>query len=207
MFRTGVPLDQAVIVTNRVVTIANVITLIRLLGLPLFVYLSAIRHAWVVSFVFVGVLAVLDTLDGYVARRFNQATKLGAALDPLTDRLTVVTVGVTLFVIGVIPLWLVALILLRDGLLLILAAMLAGLGRPVPAGRIPVNRAGKMATMALLVGLPFLMLARAGLPGRPEIHAAGLLLTGLGALLYYVALGQYAKTGLSRQPGVSSRTD
>jgi cardiolipin synthase len=199
MFRTGVPLDQPVVVTDRVVTVANGITLIRLLALPLFVYLAAVRRAWLIAFCFFGLLAVLDSMDGYVARRFNQSTRLGGALDPLTDRLTVLTVSVTLLVVGVIPLWMMALLLLRDLLLLAMVGVFFRLGRPLPVSRVPVTRIGKLATLALLVGLPMLLLARVDLPGGAVLHLGALLLTGIGIILYYIALGQYAKAGAIRE--------
>jgi cardiolipin synthase len=166
MFRTGVALDQPVVVTRRVFTVANGITLIRLLGLPVFVHLVW-RHEWMIAFLLVGVLACLDSIDGYVARRFNQATKLGAALDPVTDRLTVVTLVVAL-------------------------------------SRVPVTRTGKLATMALLVGLPFLLLARVDLPVSTVLHAAALTLACVGMVLYYAALGQYVRAGLVGLPPESA---
>lgn len=205
MFRTGLPLDQPVVVTNRVATIANGITLIRLLGLPVFVYLAAVRHAWLIAFILFGVLAVLDSIDGYVARRFSQSTKLGSGLDPFTDRLTVLTISITLVVVGVVPVWLVVLVVLRDVLLLVLVVVFLRLGRPVPVRRIPVTRVGKLATMALLVGLPFLLLARAGLPGGFVIHAGALVLAGSGIVLYYVALGQYVKAGITSPESAATR--
>jgi cardiolipin synthase (CMP-forming) len=208
MFRTGVPLDSPVIVTNRVFTIANALTLIRLLGLPLFVYLAAFRRTWLLAFIVFGVLAVLDTIDGYVARRFNQSTRLGAALDPLTDRLTVLTVCVILVITKVIPVWLVVLVLLRDLLLLALVAVLARLGRPLPVSQIPVTRIGKLANMTLLVGLPFLLLARTSIPGRSTVHIAALVLVCGGAVLYYVGLVQYAKAGItSRAPTTAEQAE
>jgi cardiolipin synthase len=203
MFRTGVALDQPVVVTRRVFTVANGITLVRLLGLPLFVYLLVWRRDWLIAFLLVGVLACLDSIDGYVARRFNQATKLGAALDPLTDRLTVVTLVAALVVTGVLPLWLAGLVLLRDLLLLTMVGVFSRLGRPLPVSRVPVTRIGKLATMALLVGLPFLLLARVDLPGRPVLRAGALTLACVGTVLYYVALGQYVRAGLVRRPAPS----
>jgi cardiolipin synthase len=199
MFRTGVSLDQPVVVTDRVVTMANGITLIRLLGLPVLVYLLVVRHAWLIAFVLFGALAVLDSMDGYVARRFNQCTKLGSALDPWTDRLTVLTVSITLVVVGVIPVWFVVLVVLRDVLLLALVVAFIGIGRPAPVRQVPVTRVGKLATLTLLVGLPFLLLAQVGLPGGFVIHIGALFLTGGGIVLYYIALGQYLKAGLTRQ--------
>jgi cardiolipin synthase len=197
MFRTGVPLDQPVVVTDRVFTLPNGITLLRFLGLPLFVYLAIVRHAWIVAFIVLVVSAALDSIDGYIARRFGQSTRLGAAFDPLTDRLTIATIGVTLVLVGVIPVWVVVLIVLRDVLLLALATTLASLKRPVPGGKMPVSRTGKLAMMALMLGLPFLVLARADLLGGSVIRLAALLMTGFGIALYYLALVLYVRIGIA----------
>jgi cardiolipin synthase len=204
MFRTGIPPDETLVVTNRVFTVANAITFVRLLALPFFVVLAA-RHAWLWAFLLLGGLAVLDSLDGYVARRFKQTTKLGNALDPVTDRATVITVSVTLVATGIIPLWLAAAILARDVVLLAMVGVLHRLGRPLPVSRVPVTRVGKLATAALLVGIPLLVLSPLRLPGRSVIHAAALLLTLTGVALYYVALGQYAKAGITRLPPAGQR--
>ena len=197
MFRTGVPLDQPVEVTDRIVTVANGITLVRLLGLPVFVYLTVARREWVIAFVFFGIMAFLDSIDGYVARRFNQATTLGRALDPIADRLTVVTLCVTLVVVGVIPLWMAGVVLMRDVMLLVAVALFAKFDRPLPVSRIPVTRIGKLATLVLLVSLPFLLLTRAELPGGRVLHLCALTLAAAGLALYYIALGQYLKAGVT----------
>src|SRR5262249_20347424 len=140
-----------------------------------------------------------------------QATKLGAALDPLTDRLTVVTLVAALVVTGVLPPWLAGLVLLRDLLLLAVVGVFSWLGRPLPVSRGPVTRIGKLATLAPLGGLPFLLLARVDLPARPVVYAGALILACVGTVLYYVALGQYVRAGLVRRPvpsaGVSGRPD
>jgi cardiolipin synthase (CMP-forming) len=72
-------------------------------------------HAWLSAFFLLAVLVFPDSLDGYVARRFNQATQLGRVLDPITARTTMAAAGITLCVAGVIYWWLVALIVLPDG--------------------------------------------------------------------------------------------
>lgn len=198
MFRTGVPLDQEIDVTNRVATVANGITLLRLLGLPVFVYLTAARHAWLIAFIVGGVLAALDPMDGYVARRFNQSTKLGSVLDTLTDRLSLVTLSITLALVNVITLWLVILIILRVALRLVMPAIFKGLGRSVPIAGVAVTRIGKVATMTLLASLPFLLLARSDLPDRFAIHGTALSFVCVGIVLYYVRFGQYVKAGIPR---------
>ncbi|MGW5151863.1 CDP-alcohol phosphatidyltransferase family protein [Rhodococcus koreensis] len=199
LFRSGIPLDQPVLVTDRVVTVANGITVVRLLGLPLVVYLALVREQWLSAFALFGLLVFLDTTDGYVARRFNQATRLGATLDPLTDRLTVVTMGVTLVLADVIPVWLAVVVVARDVLLLSLVVVLKRLQRPLPVSQIPVTRMGKLATILLLTGLTFLLLSRADLPASSAVHNGALLVVWAGVVLYYVALGQYLKAGMIGQ--------
>jgi cardiolipin synthase len=198
LFRTGVPLDREIEVTNRIATVANGITLIRLLGLPVFVYLVLARHAWLIAFIVGDALAALDPMDGFVARRFNQSTKLGSAFDPFTDRLSMVTLSITLVLVDVITLWLVILIMLRVALRLVMFAVFSGLGRPVPITGVAATRVGKVATMILLTTLPFLLLVRTDLPGRFAIHGAALSLVCVGIVLYYVRLGQYMKAGIIR---------
>lgn len=207
MFRTGVSLDQPVAVTGRIGTWANGITLLRVLGLPAFVYFSAIRHAWLLSFVILGIVAVLDSIDGYIARRFNQSTRFGAVFDPLADRVTIATIGVTLYVIGVIPPLFVVLLLLREVLLLALVLILARLRRPVPGGRTPVSSLSKLAMMTLLLGLPFLLLTHARLPGAGVIHDLALLIVSCGIVMYYAALVPYAKAGFAGPADQRGRSD
>jgi cardiolipin synthase (CMP-forming) len=198
MFRSGIPLGQSTELTNRVVTVANGITVIRLLGLVPFVYLTVVRHSWLLSFLLCWLFGVLDTLDGYVARRFNQVSKLGSALDPATDRLTVIMVVIALAVVGVIPWWLLVVVAVRDVLLAALFLTLKGTGRPTLITHIPVTRASKVATMAFLAGVSLLVLAKVGISGGTLIRDVAVLLTLGGLALYYVALGQYAKAGFAR---------
>jgi cardiolipin synthase (CMP-forming) len=198
MFRSGIPLGQPIELTNRVVTVANGITVIRLLGLVPFVYLTVVRHSWLLAFLLCWLFGVLDTLDGYVARRFNQVSKLGSALDPATDRLTVIVVVITLAVVGIIPWWLLAMVAVRDVLLAALFLTLKGTGRPTLITHIPVTRASKLATMALLAGISLLVLAKVGISGGTMIRNVAVCLTLGGLALCYVALGQYAKVGFAR---------
>ena len=112
-----------------------------------------------------------------------------------------------LVVVSVIPVWLVALVVLRDVLLLLLFWAFSILGRPVPVRQIPVTRVGKLATMALLTGLPFLLLARIGLSGGSIIRIAALSLIGVGIIFYYLALGQYAMKGSSAPSPTNTSPD
>jgi cardiolipin synthase (CMP-forming) len=198
MFRTGIPLDQSIEVTDRIFTAANGITVARLLGLPVFIILT-VRHAWLSAFLLLAVLVLLDSVDGYVARRFNQATRLGRVLDPMTDRATMVAVGITLCVAGVIYWWLVALIVLRDLALLLLAFIAAytKLSLVVSVRDILVTRLGKLATLVLFTSLPILLLSRLTVFDGTPVHIIALGLACVGIVLYYAAFAQYLKTAIS----------
>ncbi|WP_270886575.1 CDP-alcohol phosphatidyltransferase family protein [Pedococcus sp. 5OH_020] len=209
MFRTGIDLDAPIVVHERVLTWANVITLLRLIGLPLFAYLALARQAWFGSCLVLSTVSFLDSIDGYVARRFNQVTKLGSMMDHVVDRATVAVAALTLLAAKVIPVSVVVLLLTRDVLLFAMVTVVGQFGRPLPTGRVPVSKTGKLATMALLVSLPFLILDRSATFGSSIVHIGALALIGIGLILYYVSLGQYVYAMLSVPAGrqqVTSRS-
>lgn len=141
-------------VSSNVWTIPNVISALRLLLVPVFAVLIVQEHdLWAVA-----VLAIsgfTDWLDGVLARRLNQVSKLGQMLDPAADRLFIFVTLIGLSWRGVIPLWVLIVIALRDVLMGLLLPVLARRGY----GPIPVNFVGKAATFALLYAFPLLLLA------------------------------------------------
>lgn len=187
-FDWGARRDRPVVVHDSVLTAANIISLLRLAGLPVFVWLmfgpEAYGWAWFTLFL----VGSTDFLDGYVARRFDQVTKLGKILDPLIDRGLMATVGVSLVVAGMLPWFFLAAILGRD--LLILLGTLAFL-RNVP--EIAVTRTGKAATAALMVGLPGFLLGHMDWPGREPFLVAAWIFTTVGVAGYWIAGVQYAR--------------
>jgi len=178
---------------DRIATIPNALTLLRLLALPVFVLLT-VRHAWLAALVVLLGIAISDILDGYLARRLRQVSRLGAALDPVVDRLTLMTVSLTLFSVGVLPALLVVLLVTRD--LLIALLVLAVFRGKLP---IPVTRTAKLATAGLMFGIPAFLLGRSGIVGGDAIRACAVLLTGAGTGLYYLGLLQYGAAGLRRR--------
>jgi cardiolipin synthase len=176
------------VVHDRVVTAANLITLVRLLGLPLFVYLMVVPAAYGQAFGVLSGVAATDWVDGYVARRFNQVTRLGKLIDPLIDRALLATAGITLAVLGIMPWLILVLILSRD---IILFAVAGVLFRGVPP--IPVNRTGKFATANLLIGIPGFLLGRMDWPGASPFRIAAWSFTTVGIASYYLASIQYAR--------------
>jgi cardiolipin synthase (CMP-forming) len=175
-------------VTDRVLTIPNALSVLRLLALPV-IYMDLVAGRVVRAFVVLAVFAATDWFDGYVARRFDQVSELGKLLDPLSDRIFIVVVGAAVVVAGIVPLWAILLVVARDVLVLVAGLVLLRGGVRPPA----VTRTGKAATFGLLWALPMFLLAEIVPAGaRPGVRAAAwfTLLTNTG--LYYLAAGQYA---------------
>ena len=141
-------------ISNRVFTIPNIISFVRLLTIPVFLWLVWAGED-LIGFILLVVAVSTDFVDGLVARKLNQISKLGMFLDPLADRLFIAAVVVALAMREVVPLWLVILVVLRDVLLGLGAAILSHWG----VGVLPVKWMGKWATFALLASLPLFLLA------------------------------------------------
>lgn len=183
-------------VQERVLTLPNGLSLVRLLALPwIFADITAGRHLR--ALVVAGLVASTDWLDGYLARRLDQVSRLGQLLDPLTDRLLVATIGIGLVVTDLVPLWALLVVVLRD------AVLLAGAGALVMRGVRPpaVTRAGKAATFALLLSLPaFLLASVVATPGREQlgeaVRAGAWVAYGVGVVLSYAAGSSYARAAM-----------
>ena len=142
------------VVSDRVLTIPNVISLLRLLLVPVFAVLIATHHdGWAV--LVLAVSGASDWLDGVLARRLNQVSRLGQLLDPAADRLFILVTLVGLAWREIVPLWILVVLVARD---VVLAGMLVVLRR---AGYppLPVHLAGKAGTFALLYAFPLLLLS------------------------------------------------
>lgn len=137
-----------------VLTLPNAISLLRLAGVPLFLWLVLVQENDLAAFVVVMVSGVTDWLDGYLARRWDQVSRLGAVLDPVADRLYIFAVVVALAMRDVVPWWLALVLPLRDVLLLGLVPFLRSRGHT----SLPVHFLGKAATFNLLYAFPLLLL-------------------------------------------------
>ena len=140
--------------TDRVLTIPNVLSFIRLLGVPVFLWLILVPEADTAAFVLLALSGITDWLDGKIARATGQISRLGQLLDPLADRLYTAATLLGLALRQIIPWWLVVVILSRD---LVLAIVLVLLKRRGVTG-LPVHFLGKAATFCLMCGLPLLLL-------------------------------------------------
>jgi len=144
------------IVSSRVLTLPNVLSALRLALVPVFlVLLVRGEDAWALLVLLVASLT--DFLDGVIARRFNQITRLGQLLDPAADRLYIFAALIGLAWRDLVPWWIVLIVIGRDVFLLGLGIVLANHGY----GPLPVNLLGKAATFCLFYALPLIMLGQA----------------------------------------------
>ncbi len=166
-------------------TLPNLITIVRFLGVTVFVwFITQQRYgAAVLTLVLVG---STDWVDGYVARRFNQVSVVGKWLDPVADRTALIVIAVTFVVDGLAPAWLLWTLLVPDVILIINALVL--FRGPL---HLPVVIVGKIRTALLLLGAPLLLLHRVDGFGQDWILvvAQGLLAAGCG--LHLVAFYAY----------------
>jgi cardiolipin synthase len=139
---------------NRVWTVPNLLSMIRLAGVPVFLWLILGPEAdgWALALLMVS--GVTDFLDGYLARRLGQMSMLGQILDPVADRLYILAVVVGLALREVIPWWVAVSLPLRDLLLWGLVPLLRTRGYSA----LPVHFLGKAATFNLLYAFPLLLL-------------------------------------------------
>lgn len=140
---------------DRVVTVPNLLSLLRLLGVPLFLWLVLGPHADGWAVLVLALSGVSDYLDGYLARLLGQTSKLGALLDPAADRLYILSTLVALFVRDIVPVWLLAALLARE---LMIAALVPLLRSRLGVVALPVHFLGKAATLCLLYAFPLLLL-------------------------------------------------
>ena len=127
---------------------------LRLLMVPVFLVLL-LNGEFVWSLIILACASATDWLDGQIARRFNQITRLGQMLDPAADRLFIFATLIGLTINGNIPLWLAVIVVSRDLMLLAVYPVLANHGY----GPLPVHFLGKAGTFALLYALPLLLMA------------------------------------------------
>lgn len=139
---------------SRVWTAPNVLSMARLAGIPLFLWLVLGPQLDVIAFVVLMVSGLTDWLDGYLARRLDQRTRLGELLDPIADRLYILAVVVALAMRDIVPWWVALLLPLRDLLLWGLVPLLRTRGHST----LPVHFLGKAATFNLLYAFPLLLL-------------------------------------------------
>ena len=175
-------MDGVGAVSSRVWTVPNVLSFFRLALVPVFLWFVIVGEDALALGVLI-VSSITDFLDGWLARKLNQVSRLGQLLDPAADRLYIFAALVGLAWREVIPWWLVAVILARDVMLAVLGVILANHG----FGPLPVHHLGKVATFCLFLALPLLMLGEAFDPVAPYSLPLGWAFALWGAFLYWWA--------------------
>ena len=171
--------------------IPNALTLLRALGVPLFLHLFLIADEPILSFVVIALGGVTDYLDGKVARYLNQTSDFGAKFDPAVDRLYIAAVIIALASKDYLPWILVISILVRDFLLLLVITYQKLRGIPFLA----VTFLGKAATFNLLYAFPLLLLEDIAYIG-PACYIVGWAFAIWGTTLYFYTGLQYLVLGV-----------
>lgn len=166
---------------DRVLTIPNALSVLRLLLVPVFIYLLLVAHAgaWAVAVLMFSGFS--DWADGKIARLFdNQSSRLGALLDPAVDRIYMIVIPVVMAVDGIVPWWFVGTLIARD---VVLASTLPVL-RSRGLTALTVTYVGKAATFALMSGFPLVLLGQWDALWSRVILAIGWAFLGWGMAMY-----------------------
>jgi cardiolipin synthase (CMP-forming) len=171
------------VVSDRIWTIPNLLSFLRLALVPVFLWLILGPEADGLAIVVLLVSGATDWLDGYIARATGQLTRLGALLDPLADRLYILATLIGLLLRDIVPVWIVVALIARD---VVLAAFIPALRRRgIPA--LPVHFIGKAATMNLLYAFPLLLLSDGTGTLASVAFAVGWAFALWGTCLYWYA--------------------
>ncbi|WP_053617696.1 CDP-alcohol phosphatidyltransferase family protein [Nocardiopsis sp. NRRL B-16309] len=180
------------VVSDRIWTVPNLLSMLRLLGVPLFLWLVLGPQADWWALLVLALAGISDWLDGKIARAWNQTSRLGTVLDPLADRLYIFAALLGLVVRDIVPWWLMAILVLRDVLILGALPLLRHFGY----GPLPVNFAGKAATLCLLYSFPLLFIAAHASIVADVARIIGWAFALWGTALYWWAGLLYAVQGL-----------
>ena len=182
---------------DRVVTLPNALSLLRLLGVPVFLWLLLGPHADLVALVVLMVAGATDWLDGKLARALGQTSRLGVLLDPAADRLYILATLSAFVLRDIVPWWLAAVLIGRDLVLGLCIPLLRHHGY----APLPVHYLGKAATFNLLYAFPLLLLAdrtdQVGDVARPIGWAFAIWGTALylwSAALYLIQAGRLIRS-------------
>ena len=170
--------------SKQLLTLPNIITIIRLGCIPIFLWLLFVQDDRASAGWLLGGLCATDWVDGWTARRYGQVSELGKVLDPIADRLLfIVSVG-AMIIDGAIPLWFAWLVVAREvvlGVALVVCTLLGML-------RFDVTFLGKLATALLMFALPGFLIGASDFPGHAAFNTAAWIVGIPGLVLsYYTA--------------------
>jgi cardiolipin synthase (CMP-forming) len=179
----GVPLYD----TDRVWTLPNMLSFLRLAGAPLVLWLIIGPQADALAVLVLALGGFTDWLDGYLARAWHQISRIGQMLDPIADRLYILAVLLGLALRGIVPWWLVALVVGRDVVIAFLVPVLKTRG----FSSLPVHFLGKAATFSLLYAFPLVLLGSGEQGWLQLAWVLGWAFAIWGTALYWYAGGLY----------------
>lgn len=190
---------------DRVLTVPNALSVVRLILVPVFLYVLLVAHAeaWAVAILMFSGFS--DWADGKIARLVkNQSSRLGALLDPAVDRVYMLAVPIAFGLYGIVPWWIVITLIARDALLAATLPVLRSRG----LAALPVNYIGKAATFALMSAFPLILLGQFDALWSRVILAIGwaFLIWGMAMYLWGFVLYMVQVAMVIRQlPKVPSR--
>jgi cardiolipin synthase len=174
-----------------VITVPNGLTLLRGLGVPLFIYLALSRHADGAAIIVLRAGGATDYFDGKLARAWHQESRLGELMDPAIDRVYIAATLIVLYVRNVLPLWIIILLLGRDVFLGVMTLVMKGVG----IGPFKVTYLGKAATFNLMYAFPLLLLAKSDSALGSVAYVIGWSFAIWGIALYFVTGLNYFLAG------------
>jgi cardiolipin synthase len=176
-----------VVVSDRVFTLPNILSMLRLVGVPLFLWLILTGHdGWALTVL--ALSGISDYLDGKIARRFGLISRVGQLLDPLADRLYILSTLLGLAWREIIPWWLVVVLVARE----VFGTVLLLIVRRQGVIGLPVHFVGKAATFNLLYAFPLLLLGEGSSAFATVARPVGWAFAWWGVALYWVAGIMYA---------------
>jgi cardiolipin synthase len=180
--------EQAPATLDRVATLPNMISFVRILLIPVFVGLILNHGTEAAGLALLAAVVATDWIDGYIARHTEQVSNLGKILDPVADRLALTAALVAMVVRDAFPLWAAILVIGRDALILVAGGVLLVRYRI----RLDVRWVGKAATFGLMCAIPLVAWGNFGLLFHRFASTSGWLVFVPAIALYYLATMVYA---------------
>jgi cardiolipin synthase (CMP-forming) len=182
--------------SDAILTVPNLLTFFRIGLVPVFLYVAIGMDNMGFAVIIAATGFVTDLIDGKIARRYGQVSKLGIALDPLSDRLGLASGAVVLIVKHLAPLWIVLVVVVRDAVLVLVGApVLKARGLPIP----PVSRVGKYGSFA--VTMMFVLFLSSGIHNATHpthsIRLAAWVFAVISIPLYYASGAGYVRAAFS----------
>ena len=200
-------MTETLAVSSRIFTLANVVSVVRLMAIPVFLVL-VVQDRLITAFVLLVAAVLTDFVDGMIARSMNQITKLGQFLDPFADRLFIAATVIALAIQDVVPWWFVVAVMLRDALLGIGGLVMTRYGH----GTLPVKWWGKVSTFGMLFVLPLFLLGTVVPAIGAVTNPIAWVLAIVSVSLYWIVGFSYlfdaialAKSATRRAPKISGR--